>query len=408
MDSVCTAAARALEVGDPVRALGLVALREDPPALALRGIAMAQLGDLERASELLRRAARGFGPREALARARAELARAEVMLSARELEIAGQRRALELAHRSLEARGDRANALHARLLGVRRQLLIGELDHAALALEALALEGAPPRLRAIAELCAGELALRRIHTREARHAFERAARAADRAGIPALRREIELSQAALELPAARLVRAGAEQPLRLAEVERLFASGDFVVDFCRRVVRQGSRHVAFARRPVLFALLGGLADAWPGPASRETLIAAAFGARRPNDSHRSRLRVEIGRLRRKLADLAEVRAAPCGFVLTMREALDVSVLLPPIDGAGAALLALLGDGQPWSTSALALALGQSQRTVQRVLGELLARSKVRCIGKGRGRRWLAPPVVGFTTTLLLPAAFGSG
>jgi hypothetical protein len=408
MDSVCNAAARALGIGDPLGALKLVALRDDAPALALRGIAMAQLGDLDRAKDLLRRAARAFGPREALARARTELARAEVLLSARDLEVAGQERTLARARATLELHGDRVNALHARLLAIRRQLLIGELDGAERGLAELGLEAAPAHLAAIAELCAGELALRRIRTQDARRAFERGARAAERTRIPALRREIELAGSALELAAARLVRDGGERSVRLSEVEELFASDDLVVDSCRRVLRHRSRRIELARRPVLFALALALAETWPDGASRETLIARAFGARRSNASHRARLRVEIGRLRRELGDLAGLGATPAGFALITRRARHVSVLLPPIDGAGAALLALLGDGQAWSTSALALALGRSQRTVQRVLGELLAASRVRCIGKARARRWLAPPVAGFTTTLLLPAAFGAG
>src|SRR5689334_1073151 len=118
MDSLVTAAARALRAGDPLGALKRVALRDDPPALALRGIAMAQLGDLGKARQLLRRAARSFEPRERLERARCVAAEAEVAFAARDL--AWRPRALDEARRTLEARGDRYNALYVALLQVRR------------------------------------------------------------------------------------------------------------------------------------------------------------------------------------------------------------------------------------------------------------------------------------------------
>jgi hypothetical protein len=155
---------------------------------------------------------------------------------------------------------------------------------------------------------------------------------------------------------------------------------------------------------VLFTLARALAEAWPGDIDRETLIARAFNTRRPNESHRARLRVEIGRLRALVADLASIEATPRGFVLTPRDAREVVVLAPPIDGDQASLVALLSDGAAWSTSALALALGASQRTVQRALMELETAGRVRSIGRARARRWLSPPLAGFTTILLLPAS----
>src|SRR5678815_5478426 len=128
MDSLITAAARALAAGDPLGALNRIALREDAPALALRGIAMAQLGDLVRAKALVRSAARAFGPREAVARARCIVAEAEIALAARDLRWPAE--ALDAARATLEAHGDRVNAAHARYLDVRRLLLIGRLDEA--------------------------------------------------------------------------------------------------------------------------------------------------------------------------------------------------------------------------------------------------------------------------------------
>jgi hypothetical protein len=406
MDSLIAAAARALVAGDAVEALKRVGLRDDPPALALRGIAMAQLGEYPRARELLRRAASGFGVHEELARARCVVAEAEVALAMRDLR--GSPRTLTAASATLEARADRANALHARLIAVRRLLLLGRLDEAASALARLDARFLPPSLLAVAELAAAEVAQRSLRTAPARAALARAHAAAERARVPALLAEVAEARAALDRPAARRVHAGHEQPLRLDEVETLFASRALVVDACRRVLRAGTTWRPLARRPVLFALARALAEAWPGDVDRHTLIARAFRTRRPDESHRARLRVEIGRLRALAAPLARIEASARGFALAPRGERDVVVLVPPIDGDQASLLALLADGAAWSTSAVALALGASQRTVQRALVELEAAGRVRSIGRARAQRWLSPPLAGFTTNLLLPAALPLG
>jgi tetratricopeptide (TPR) repeat protein len=398
MDSLIAAAARALAAGDSLGALKRVALRDDPPALALRGIAMAQLGEYPRARELLRRAARGFGSHEELARVRCVVAEAEVALAMRDF--AGSPRSLASASDTLEAHGDRANALQARLIALRRLLLIGRLDEAAAELAHLDMRGLPPSLAAVAELATAELALRSLRVGAARDALARANEAADHARVPALLAEVAEVRAALDRPAARR----GEQPLRLDEVAELLASGVLVVDACRRGLRAGAAWQPLARRPVLFTLARALAEAWPGDLDRETLIVRAFNTRRPNESHRARLRVEIGRLRALVADMARIEATPRGFVLTPRAAREVVVLAPPIDGDQASLVALLSDGAAWSTSALALALGASQRTVQRALMELETAGRVRSIGRARARRWLSPPLAGFTTILLLPAS----
>lgn len=415
MDSLIAAAARALAAGDALGALMRVALRDDPPALALRGIAMAQLGEHARARELLKRAARRFGSsHEALAHARCVVAEAEVALAMRDLR--GAPGTLAAASAALAARGDRANALQARLIAVRRSLLLGRLQEAAAELGRVDTQsggGLPPALRAVAELAAAELALRSLHTAPAQAALARAHTAAQRAGVPALQAEVAEARAALERPAARrLLPAGREQPLRLAEVEALLASGALVVDACRRGLRGTSATwLPLARRPLLFALARALGEAWPGDADRNALIAHAFRTRRPDETHRARLRVEIGRLRKLAAPMARIEATERGFRLVPRsdeererDAGDVVVLVPPLDGDRASLLALLADGAAWSTSALALALGASQRTVQRALVELEAAGRVRAIGRARAQRWLAPPLAGFTTNLLLPAA----
>jgi hypothetical protein len=406
MDSSITAAGRALRAGDPLGALKRVALRDDPAALALRGIAMAQLGELARARELLRRAARGFGPREIVERARCLTAEAEVAFAARDL--AWPARALAEALRAFAAHGDRENAAHARLLQIRRLLLLGRIDEAEGARATLELGAGAPRLAAVAALVTFEIALRRGRAAPARAALADAREAAARSGIAALRAEVEQAGQTLVLPAARLVAAGAARSLNLGEVEGVLASPALVVDGCRRAARRGERLVSLSRRPVLFALLRGLAEAWPGDAERESLIERAFGARRINASHRARLRVEMGRLRRELRPLAQIRATAGGFALAPRGAAEVRLLAPPIESPDAAVLALLADGEAWSTSALALALGSSQRTVQRALAALETAGQVRALGRGRSQRWLSAPVAGFATTLLLPVsdAFG--
>ena len=401
MDSLITAAARALAAGDPLGALNRVALRDDPPALALRGIAMAQLGDLVRAKTLLRRAARAFGPREAVARARCVVAEAEIALVSRDL--GWPAKALDAARTTLEAHGDRVNAAHARYLEVRRLLLIGRLDEAERTIAKLDPAPFPPASKAAHELVVAGIAMRRLHTKAARAALARAAHAARHAGIPALTAEVESASLVLDTPAARLIARGEERLLLLDEVEALQASKALVVDACRHVVRDARTVVSLARRPVLFALARALGEAWPADVPRGTLLARAFRAKHADESHRARLRVEIGRLRRMLRPLADVSATSQGFALVPNRAREIVVLARPVDEQHAAVLAFLADGESWSSSALALALGASQRTVQRAVEQLAAAGKVQSFGHGRARRWMTPPVPGFTTTLLLPA-----
>jgi DNA-binding transcriptional ArsR family regulator len=406
MDSLITAAARALAEGDPLSALKRVALRDDAPALALRGIAMAQIGDFVRAKALLRRAARAFGPQEAVARARCVVAEAEIALVSRDL--SWPAKALDAARTTLEAHDDHANATYARYLDVRRLLLIGRLDEAERALATLDPALLPPALRTVHELVVAGIAVRRLQTRAARTALARAEHAARLARIPALTAEVERAFLVLKTPAARLMVRGEERPLLLEDVEALLASNALVVDACRHVVRVGSTVVSLTTRPVLFALSRALGEAWPGDVARDALIARAFGSRFADESHRARLRVEVGRLRAVLRPLADVSATKQGFVLVPRRRGDVVVLARHIEDEHAAVLAVLADGESWASSALALALGVSQRTIQRALEALAAAGKVQRFGSGRARRWMTPPMPGFTTTLLLPGPLPLG
>ena len=405
MDSLITAAARALAAGDLLGVLKRVALRNDPPALALRGIAMAQLGDLLRAKALLQSAARGFGPREAVARARCIVAEAEIALVSRDL--SWPAKMLAAARVTLEKQGDRLNAAHARHLEVRRLLLIGQLDEAERALAELDPAPFPPAARAAYELVVVGIAMRRLRTKVAREALARAARAARQAGIPALIAEVEGASLALGTPAARRISHGKERLLLLEEVEAVVKSGALIVDACRHVVRGAHISVSLARRPVLFALARSLGEAWPGDLSRDALVRRVFRAKHADESHRARLRVEIGRLRAELRSLASVSATTQGFAIAPRRAAEVVVLGPPVEDRHAAVIAFLADGESWSSSALALALGASARTVQRALDSLATAGKVQFYGRGRARRWMTAAAPGFTTTLLLPGPLPS-
>jgi hypothetical protein len=295
------------------------------------------------------------------------------------------------------------NAAYARYLELRRLLLIGRIEEAEVGLAALDPSSFPASLRAAHELVVAGLATRRLRAGAARRALARAAEAARRAGIPALAAEVASASAALDQPAARLIAGGAERPLRLDEVEVVLASDRLVVDACRHLVRDARAVVSLARRPVLFALARALGEAWPADVPRERLIALAFGGRQADESHRARLRVEAGRLRMLLRAMAGVSATPRGYALAPRRAGAVVVLARPVEERHAAVLALLADGEAWSSSALAVALGASQRSVQRALDALSAEGKAQSFGRGRARRWTIPPVPRFTTGLLLPA-----
>ncbi len=401
MDALIAAAARALAAGDPLAALKRIARRDEPQALALRGIAMAQLGDFPRAKALLRSAARAFRPDEATARARCVVAEAEVALVSRDL--GGSTAALGAARITLEALGDRANGAHAGYFEARLLLLIGHLDASERTLRVIDFDALPQTSRVGYWLVAAGIAMRRIRAESARAALDRAWQAARETAVPALVAEVARASRSLHAPAAQLIAADGHQPLGLADVERLIASEALLVDACRGVARSGTTIVALSRRPVLFKLARALAEAWPDDVSRETLIARAFGARSADGAHRARLRVEIGRLRTALRPLAGLSATNRGFLLKPHHAQAVAMLAPPFEGSHPEILALLADGEAWSSSALAVALGVSSRTVQRALAALVETGTVECFGRGRARHWMAPNVPGFPSSLLLPA-----
>ncbi|MGZ9098477.1 MAG: helix-turn-helix domain-containing protein [Brevundimonas sp.] len=334
------------------------------------------------------------------------MAEAEIALASRDLAMSAS--ALDAARATLDAHGDRVNAAHAQYLQARRLLLIGRLDEAETRLADLDASLFPPAARAVHQLVVAGIASRRLRAGAARAALDRAAQAAHEAGIPALAAEVETARRMLDAPAARLIARGSERPLVLDEVEALLASQSLVVDACRYVVRDARASVSLARRPVLFALARLLGEAWPLDVSRDRLVALAFGGKRADESHRARLRVEIGRLRALLKPLAGVVATKHGFTLTARFAPEVVVLARPVEERHAAVLALLDDGEAWSSSALALALGVSQRTAQRALDGLAAAGKARSLGQGRARRWTSPPTPGSATPLLLPLSLPGG
>ena len=397
------AAAHALDTGDVLSALKRVALREDAPGLALRGIALSRLGKRERARGLLQSAAKAFGAAAPLGRARCLLADAELALASRDLR--GVDAALALAARDLRVMGDVGNALHADCLAARSLLLRGLLGEAERALRALDTRRASDALRAEIHLAWVELHVRAPRANAARAALDEAERAARSARIPAISQEVKTARALLEAPAGRLIQAGTEQVLGLTQVERVErAPRGLLIDARKSSVVSGKMRVSLQGRAVLFGLLRMLAEAWPSEVTRRDLLARVFAVTRANDSHRARLRVEMARLRRALRSLATIDATPAGFRLDPVGRAEVSVLVPVSESEHAEVLALLNDGEAWSSSALATALGVNQRTVQRSLLALEAAGRTRATGKGRAKRWLRAPPKEFATPLLLPGA----
>jgi len=401
VDSLLKAAAQALEVGDVLGALKWVALRTDAAGLAIRGVALARLGKRDRARELLRSAAKAFGAAVPLGRARCLLADAEIALASRDLR--GVDAALARVGRDLRTLGDPINALHADCLAARSLLLRGRLREARAALNALHLRHASPSLRAEIQLAWVELHVRTPNASAARAALAEADRAARAARIPAISAEVRAARALLEAPAGRLIRAGKEHLLGLDQVERLQRMPrGLLIDTRESTVSAGLLRISLQGRPVLFGLGRALAEAWPGEVTRRELLSRVFAVTRANDTHRARLRVEMARLRRALAQVATIAATPAGFRLDPLGEEQVSVLSPVSESAHPQVLTLLADGEAWSSSALASALGMNQRTVQRSLLALELAGQTRSTGRARAKRWLLAPPNQFATPLLLP------
>ncbi|TPV95140.1 MAG: helix-turn-helix domain-containing protein [Myxococcales bacterium FL481] len=403
MDSAVSFAARALMAGKPLEALDQVALRDDAPALALRGAAMAQLGELPRARVLLRRAVGAFSAAERLARARAELALAEVAFALREFSVL---EGLPGTIAELEARGDRGNASHARLLRSRYLVLCGRLADARSELDRTPADHAHPLARAIYGLTQAELSIRAVAARRAQHELDAALAAAEALGVHALGAEIRRLRAGLYQPAARRWVVDHAVDADLFAVEEALNSPAVVVNACRREVWYRGACGSFVRRPVLFELLVALAKRWPHVVAREELLAAVFGGDERNESWRERLRVEVGRLRTKFAKFGGIEPVDGGYRLSVPAPREVRLLLPPFDGEHAAVVALLDDGRPWSSTALAEALNLSQRSVQRALAELADEGRVYSLGEARAKRWLIRSSSETTTALLLPQLAG--
>jgi len=396
VDAPLTAAARALALGDALSALKWLGLRTDAAARAMRGAALSQLGEFARAKAQLRAALRALGPGDGLLRARCLAAEAEIALSLGDLHWSAEPVARAVAE--LEAAGDSRNAAYLQLVAARAALRLGRPEDAERLLRHAKLAPAAPLERTFAELVRVELAAKRGDPDVLTAALASASAAADRAAIPALVSEVARIRDHYEGPTAVITSRGKARTASFCEVCALGRSADVVIDGGGREVRSSGDCISFARRPVLFELLRILAEAWPEAVSRDLLIKRAFGARRLNESHRIRLRVEVGRLRKFVRRRLAVIAKEPGYALFANH--EVALVMPLEESPASRVLSLMHGGEPWSASSLALALGVSERTVQRSLGELQSAGKVGATGNGRGRRWVR--LFEIPTDLLLP------
>ncbi|WP_236517164.1 helix-turn-helix domain-containing protein [Sandaracinus amylolyticus] len=395
--------ARALARGDALRALGVAGRDESALGLTLRGIAYAQLGDLALAREALARATERAPDPHTLARARAAMV--EVALAAGDPKRAADE-AIACAS-ALEQLGDRRNAAMQRLVLARAEVLRGRLNEARGVVEDVLSREQPADLRAVAWLARAEIAMRALAASESRDALEHARSALEIAPHELLSRALVSLERELSAPVARVVRGGVGSDADLFAIEALSGGEVLLVDACRRVVIGARLIVRLGRRPVLFALLAALARAWPDPIARDELASSAFEVRRVNPSHRARLRVEIGRLRKAMHGLAaEPIATKEGYVLSSQR--EVVVLSPPgDDDEGARIALVLGDGASWSARELATHTGLSIRTVQRALASLVESGRAVRSGRGARVRYTRPgtPIASRMLLLgLLPAS----
>ena len=378
-------AGRALAAGEALRALGLVGRADDALGLTLRGIAYAQLGDLELARKSLDRALALAKDRRTRAHARAALV--EIALSTGDPAPAAK--AAKAAADELARLGDPRNAAMMRLVLARAEVLLGRLGEARRVVEDVLTEKLEPDLRALAWLARAEIAIRTLATTDARDALSRARASLDGTPNQLLARALVALEQELSLPVARMLRGGVVRDADLFAIEALSRGEVLLIDACRRVAIAGRVTIPLARRPVLFALLLVLARAWPASVPRDELASRAFDARRVNESHRSRLRVEIGRLRKIMDGLgAEPVATADGYALASKR--EVALLLPPSDDDAARIALLLGDGAAWSAKGLAEHAGVSKSTAQRALGLLVKNGSAIRTGKGKDVRYTRP------------------
>ena len=395
MEAPLTAAARALFLGDALSALKWLAGRTDAPARAMRGAALSQLGEFSRAKAQLRAALRALGPADGLLRARCLAAEAEIALALGDLRWSAEPVARAVAE--LQAAGDARNAAYLQLVAARAALRLGRPADAERLLRHAKLAPAPLE-RTFAELVRVELAAKRGDPDLLTQALASARAAAERAAIPTLVAEVARIRDHYEGPSAVITSRGKARTASFCEVCTLARSASVVVDGGGRELRSAGGCLPFARRPVLFEVLRVLAEGWPEAVPRDALIARAFGARRPNESHRIRLRVEVGRLRKAMRPWLGVVAEGPGYALSAKG--EVVLVMPLEESPASRLLSLMHGGEAWSASSLAQALGVSERTVQRSLGELSSAGKVGPTGNGRGRRWVR--LFEIPTDLLLP------
>lgn len=370
-------AASLLARGDALGALGRIGLAEGARGALLRGVAYAQLGDLDLARASLADA-RGLapeGPEGDVLRARTAAALAEIAVVAGDAKAA--RAAASEGAAILERLGDGRNAAMQRLVVARAEVLLGRPGAADMTVASVLDVDVAVDVRAVAYLTRAEIATRRLEADKAKRAIA-AARDVLAGGPNAL---LDRALAALErdlaAPVARLVAEGVERRIDLATIERLPESS-IVIDACRRQVVAGRASIPFAKKPVLFALVVGLARAWPRDVARDALAREAFGVQRVNASHRARLRVEVGRVRKLLAPILAPVATADGYALS--SSLPVVIVLPMADDDDAKVAVLLGDGATWTARSVADHAGISLRTAQRALGRLVDAGRVRRSG----------------------------